>query len=198
MFRRWPGIDEFKKWLEIIQAIATIAGIIVGAIWTYRLFFVQREGFAHATFEERVTRVPLSDTVNLVQVILKLENTGHSLINVTNATVRIEQVLPIRGCDSAQCAAKELNLALRSATRVENRFDWQLVASRDDVTHQPIEPGEKAIMDFEFAVPVSLEVARIYGFIQNDELSDKRGNSVGWNDALIYDFRSAKPTEVVK
>jgi hypothetical protein len=197
----WPDTDWWKKRLEVTQAVVTIAGIIVGAIWTHRLFFVQREGYAHATFEEKASQVPLSKDLNLVQVVLKLENTGHSLIKVTHTTVRIQQVLPITGCDAGHaCAAQELNTAATTPTHVSelDRFDWRPIATREDIVNEPIEPGEKAILDFEFVVPSSVQVARIYGFIQNDELTGRRATPVGWNYPLLYDFRKENVKEVTK
>ena len=73
------GTERTKTWLESVQAVVTVVAIIVGAIWTYRVFIVQREGHAHLSIEEKVSHVPLTDRLNLVQVVLKLENTGHSL-----------------------------------------------------------------------------------------------------------------------
>jgi hypothetical protein len=188
--KRW--LESQKNWFESTQAVATVVAIVLGGIWTYRLFIAQRQGFAHANFEEKISSVALTDQVRLVQVILKLENIGHSLIKVTDATVKIQQVLPIRGCDPSElCAARELNEALDSRGRSDDRFDWPVIAERDEKTLQPIEPGEKALLDFEFAVPASVEVARVYGFIQNDELTEKRQTPVGWNDVRIYDLRSS-------
>jgi hypothetical protein len=195
----WPDIDWWKKRLEVAQAVVTITGIIIGAIWTYRLFFVQREGYAHATFEERASHVPLSKDLNLVQVVLKLENTGHSLIRATHVTVRIQQVLPVTGCDEGEsCAALELNKVASTGVSQLDRFDWRPIATREDVVDEPIEPGEKAILDYEFVVPSSVEVARIYAFIQNDELTGRRETPVGWNYPLLYDFRKENAKEVTK
>ncbi|MCX6279849.1 MAG: hypothetical protein NT004_17405 [Bacteroidetes bacterium] len=36
---------EFKEWVDIIQAGFTIAAMIVGGIWTYRMFIKKREHF---------------------------------------------------------------------------------------------------------------------------------------------------------
>lgn len=188
-----------KKRLEILQAIVTIAGIIVGAIWTYRLFFVQREGTAHATFEEKASHVPLTKDLNLVQVVLTLENTGHTLIRATHATVRIQQVLPLTGCYPDEwCAAREINDAARSTVSKADRFDWRPIATRDDEMSERIEPGEKAILSFEFVVPSSVEVARIYAFIQDDQVTGHGETPVGWNYPLLYDFRKDSSKEVRK
>jgi hypothetical protein len=199
LLRRWPGIERVKPWLESLQAIATVTAIIVGGLWTYRLFFQQREPFAHANFEEKITRVPVTNGVNLVQVVLKLENTGHTLINVTHAVVRIEQVLPIRGCNSeAPCVAREMNRALAASARVADVFPWPLVANRDAITDQTLEPGEKADFDFEFVVPATVEVARIYGFIQDDRLTSKQNQPVGWYQPVFFDLRGSKSSEAAK
>ena len=95
-------------------------------------FFVQREGCAHATFEENVTYVPLTDKVNLEQVVLRVENTGHRLFRFTQATLRIQQVLPILGCDSNDpCVVHDVNNALAAVPRISDHFAWPLISSRE-------------------------------------------------------------------
>jgi hypothetical protein len=60
------------------------------------------------------------------------------------------------------------------------------------------EPGEKAVLDFEFVVPASIQVARVYSFIQDDELTGEKQRPVGWHYPLLYDFRKDNSKEVKK
>ena len=62
----------------------------------------------------------------------------------------------------------------------------------------PIEPGEKEVLDYEFAIPTDVQVVRIYAFIQNDDLTRLRGTPYGWNYPLLYDFRKDSSKEVPK
>lgn len=112
-----------KRWLDVIQATLTCAGIIVGGLWTYILFVKDREDNWQATLEQSVTSATLAPDGHIVQVTLSIRNTGHTLMHVTKAQVAIQRVLPLVGC-SGKCVVKELNSALARSERTADRFGW--------------------------------------------------------------------------
>jgi len=188
-------IDRVKPWLESLQALTTVVGIIVGGIWTYRVFIVNREGHAHANVAASVSHVALTDKVNLVQVILKVDNTGHELMRLKHATVWLQQVLPVQGCvDQEPCVTDALNAALGQSGRSDDGFPWPIVQQRDAVWTPPrdIEPGESDLSDFEFVVPQSVQVARVYAFIPNEGESRQKTKESGWHVAKLYELRQEK------
>jgi hypothetical protein len=189
---RWrTRLGHLKPWLETIQAIVTVGAIVIGGLWTYRLFVVDRQDHAHAKLSERVTHVALAPNLNLIQVVLSIENTGHTLLSISKARVFIQQVSPLNGCaTSSRCTIDQLNAAVRDTERTDDRFDWTLVARRDTAMQRarPIEPGESEDIDVEFAIPSSVQTARIYGFVRNNEISTT--DDFGWHVVQLYSFEN--------
>ena len=186
------SILRFKPWAESAQALVTIVAFIVGGIWTYRLFVIQREVHAHAIVGVSLARVALTDKVNLVQVLVKIDNTGHELMSLKSATVWVQQVLPLEGCPgSGECVTDELNAALNATARAHDRFAWPIIQRRDASWMPPhrIEPGESDLSDFEFALPAAAQVVRIYGYIPNDSESRRPADETGWHVAKLVDLR---------
>ena len=196
---RWT-LSGFKEWIETTQAVVTICAIIIGGIWTYRLFGLQRENRPHASVAAQVSRLSLDDKHHLVQVVLKMENTGHTLLRVTKAFVTLQQILPIKGCGArGPCTVDELNDPIGMSERTNAQFDWPAIASRQELmspAHQ-LEPGESEVADFEFSIPKSVEAIRVYGFVRNDETVSVGHPARGWFVAQIYNLNepSAKESE---
>lgn len=188
---RRPRWRNLKSWIESAQAIVTILGIIVGGAWTYILFIKDRQDLPQATIEEKITSVGLPLGIHYVQVAVNIANTGHTLLKASEAILRVEQILPIGGCDGDPCAAREINAALAASTQTADRFDWPLIASRTAVESWSIEPGESETEDFEFAVPSTIDTARFYVWIRNDKLSTP-SNDIGWHRAVIYNFQDER------
>jgi hypothetical protein len=179
---------RFKAVVDRTQAIVTILGIMIGGLWALRLYYLQRQNHPHAKVAAQVTRVALTTDVILLQLKLTIDNTGDNLLTVANATARIQQILPLLGCAADKvCPAQEVNYALRNPGRISERFDWPIIAQRDQAWQQPllIEPGENESLDFEFAIPAAVQVVRVYGFIPNADSSAAQSNEEGWQAISI-------------
>jgi hypothetical protein len=186
------SISNFKTWAESAQAVMAILGIGVGGLWTYMLFVKDRLGYPHATLDLSTAQVALTAQAALLQVVLKVHNSGETLMHLSRATVRIQQILPIDGCaENEVCVTKELNDASNDISRISDRFDWPIVSNREATWTSPrsVEPGEDDIMDFEFVLPDSIQVVRVYGYIPNDETSRAASDPKGWNISRIVDLR---------
>ena len=193
------NLDTKKKWLETIQSAITIGAIILGGVWSYMLFISQRERAPHAIVEVKTSVLKLTDEVNLIQVTLKFQNTGHVLIPVIDASARLATVLPLLGCAlNDTCATRELNAALENQDRAADKFDWPVLADRDSNTPNPVEPGETTNLQFEFAIPAYVKVVRVYGFVKNDYTSERDKKREGWLDAQFVIIADAKSTECTK
>jgi hypothetical protein len=169
---------------------------VIAGIWTYRLFIEERENHPHANVTEKISHLALTNDVNLIQVVVTVENSGHKLIGVPQAIVRIQQVLPIDGC-APPCIISELNDAVTNWETTNDRFTWPLLSSRealwDKATTRSIEPGEKDSIDFEFAVSSSIRAIRVYAFIPNDD-----SHNQGWSVSEFYSFPQTREKEPPK
>lgn len=188
----------FKEKVETAQAMVTVAAVIVGGFWTYTLFVKERQQYPHANIEQKVSDVALSKETNLLRVGVDVTNTGTSRIIIAKGIIRIQQVLPLPACpDTGACAAEEIKVALANVEREADRLTWPLLAKRDTTFTDPldIEPGEKDSLEFEFVIPSTVKVARIYTYFRNDKKSTPTGE-IGWWASSYYTFskpdRSAK------
>lgn len=178
-----------KRWADLTQAVVATVAIVIGGWWTYRIFVQEREGQAHAIVTEKLSQSSLTSQVNLLQVVVRIENTGHVLIPVKYVEISVQQLTPIEGCEGAtHCVIDELNDALSSIDRTADRFNWPDIAQRVSTYSdpRPVEPGESEYMDFELAVPASIQTVRVYAFVRNDESSQ----GYGWHDAQLYAIRA--------
>jgi hypothetical protein len=182
--------EKFKQIVENLQGIATICAIIVGGIWTYDLFIKEREGYPHAEISHKYSRLLLPDNRILFRVGVEFTNSGKSLIVVTKYLVRVQQILPLLRCsEQGRCAQSELNSAIASIDRKEDRFDWPIIAERTDSlsSHYVIEPGEKQEFDFEFVLSSDVKAVRVYIYFRNDRQSNA-SDEMGWYGSDYYDF----------
>jgi len=189
------SLANTKTTAEIIQSIVATLGICIGGLWTYKLFVEDRLAYPHAKLEVSVAPIALTDEVEFLQVILKVQNSGQTLMHISRATLRIQQILPIDGCEKEQvCVAQELNNAANDIDRTADRFDWPLITEREASWKTPrtVEPGEDDSLDFEFVIPASSQVVRIYGYVPNDETSRATSDPQGWSISRVVDLR--KPT----
>ena len=185
---------RFKETLEASQAIATIGAILVGGVWTYTVFVKERKQYPHANIEQRISHVALSQRANLLRVAVEVTNTGSSRLVIGKAIVRVQQVLPVLPCAPGEtCADHEIDAALKKVERQADRFSWPLIAERSSSYDPPldIEPQEKDFLEWEFAVPANVTVARIYTYFRNEQKSAE-GNEVGWSMSSHHDFGGSK------
>jgi hypothetical protein len=181
-----------KERIEMVKNIVTIVAFLVGGYWTYTNFILERRAYPHASIEQKISHIPLSDQINLMRIEIGLTNTGNAILVSRRQLIRIQQILPMVPCKEGEpCATKQVNTALREAERKDDRFIWPLVAERKILVESPreIEPGEKDQIDFEFAVPSDIKVVRVYAYFQNDTKTKLYKDEIGWKTSIYYDFR---------
>ncbi len=96
-----PGKKNLVELVQVIQAIATVAAIIVGGIWTYRLFVLQRLAYPHLKIEHSVSDLPLPDNRILLVVDIIHANPGNVKITLPSGFLKIYglQALPEQTAD---------------------------------------------------------------------------------------------------
>lgn len=181
----------FKEIIELVFHISAIIALIIGGIWTYYLVVKQRNFYPIVNIEEKISHVDLPKKGRLVRIEIELNNLGKSKIVSKKALVRLQQILPILNCKGAKpCWENQIDQALNEVIRKNDRFTWPLLAERQIEFDFPfeIEPGEKELIDFEFVIPLTVEVTRIYCYFRNEEKT-RNGYEVGWSASSIYDMR---------
>lgn len=187
--------NPFKEMVETLQSIVTVIAIGIGGIWTYTLFIKERSDFPHANTEQKVTHVSLSKNLNLLHIAIEVTNVGKSKINLRQAVVRLQNVVPLKKgtCDLSNepCLVREIDTARENRYQPINRFSWPLYAESESTEKIDIEAGEKTLLDFEFVVPTKIKVLRIYSYVGN-EATSQDGEAIGWAAPILYDFRTSK------
>jgi hypothetical protein len=189
-----------KEGTETAQSLFTIVAIVVGGLWTYNVFVKERKQYPHANIEQKISHLALPQRNHLLRVGVELTNTGTARLLSGKSIIRVQQVLPMPGCPGqGPCAAIEVKAALVGTGRQNNEFSWPLLAEREQVFEPPldIEPGEKELVEYEFALPADIEVVRVYSYFRNDKKTSGR-NETGWTVSSHFDFRRSENKGALK
>jgi hypothetical protein len=160
-------VRKFKEVLDIIQAIVTVAAVLVGGVWTYILFIKERHDYPHLNLEHIISHVLLPKHTVLLRVGIKVENIGQVRALTSETIIRVQQILPIAHCAQPdKCISVDLNKEVNNINSDFDRLDWPLLVKRVSSDGREIEPSERENLDFEFVVPDYIKVVRVYTFIR--------------------------------
>lgn len=190
------AMSFIKDLFETLAHVATVAGIVLGGYWTWKIFVKERSDLPHVNIEQKVSHAALSKDVTLLRVVAEVANAGSARLLIDKAQVRVQQILPVASCRHAEpCALHEFNDAISARTHKTDRFSWPVVAERVASFKHPmdVEPNERAFADFEFAIPSSVRLVRVYTYFNNEAKSPKSQGKpgeveVGWALSTLYDF----------
>ena len=182
----WRVKQWIKEWIGPIQAVVTIVAIVLGGIWTYTLFVKERRAYPQANIEQKISHISLTENVILLCVDVEVTNTGNSALKIKQALIRVQQILPT----VHTTPVKELNEALASIDRKDDNFPWPLLAERTKGSERPmeIEPNERDLFNFEFALDATVEIVRIYCYLRN-EAKSSNDKEFGWPSVKYYNFK---------
>ena len=185
---------NFKDKIEIAEAIVTIFAIIVGGLWTYKIFIKERASYPHANIKHNISHIAISDKINLLRVAIELTNTGNSKMVVNKSLIRVQQILPILPCVKASpCSISQVNDSLRNRDRKEDRFAWPMIGQRTKIWDKPLElePSEKDLIDFEFAISSDVNQVRIYSYFRNEKKKTEN-EEIGWSISSYYKLKKVE------
>lgn len=174
-------LQTVKAYSDALQPPITVLAIVIGGIWTYRLFVQHRQKFPRANISQRVTSWSLSPKDRLLHVAVSVENVGQTLIELAWGFVRVQQVLPLDEAVGSHLACGD-----DPVQEGECEVLWpQLCERRCDWANAPreVEPGESDEYHFDFVIPESTQVVEVYTHFQN---VTKRNRALGWNSTALY------------
>ena len=177
-----PSVTTVKDAAAALQSLATVAALVVGAIWTYLTFVRQR--LAQPRLEVKLaTQVVKSDTMPLVRAHVTLRNCGSVVVTSLRAELLLLQLLPF---------SKELTADLADGYDPipdgEVQLQWPLLIRRDWTWKKgefEIEPGEEDSLCADLFVPQSAEVVELAFFIANPK---KKRIGLGWSTSTICEL----------
>ena len=170
---------------ESLAPITTIIALIFGGTWTYLLFIKTRKKYPSANIDHEICMVPISKEKNLLRINLKITNIGNTLIEVKNATLRVQQILPTDAqIQSLIGVAEEEN---------QQKVEWPLLVDRQilwDSSKFEIEPNESDYIDYDVFIQSSVEAVLINSHVTNEE-KGRREHPLGWHCSSIFLINAA-------
>src|SRR5262245_61639589 len=174
-----------KDLFETLQAGLTVAAIVIGGWWTYRLFVEHRESKAHLNISHALVIKAISPNLLWIHLTVTAENRGDSLATLHSADVRLQQILPLD--PSLDEERRNNNLVPAGQTQVPWPTLKRSVLPLDD----EIEPKESDNIEFDFTIPSSVKTVRVYTYFENAENSSTR-KRMGWSRGTVYDLSGEK------
>lgn len=153
-------METFKQIVDIAGQIIATGAIVVGGLWTYRLFVRQRTGVARANLTQTLHKIPLTETHALVRLDLAVENIGSTPVRPRTAEAFVYGLRPI-----ADTALVKLNSVRPAQGETDDTLDWPELAMRDMNLQEEdfsVEPGETAHLWVDFVIPAHTETYQVY------------------------------------
>jgi hypothetical protein len=174
------SLANYKDAISALESLATIAALIIGAIWTWKAFIRNRLKFPSATIEHLITSWRDEDKIFL-RVTVRITNTGSVLIQLAEGKTWIEKLTPLPS--KVKSAASADKSPVESG---KHEIDWSLLGKYELTTkdHIEIEPKERDELHFDFVVATHVTRILVYTHLKNRV---KRGRKkIGWNLSSIY------------
>ena len=185
-----------------VQALATAAAFGVGAWW----FLEQRQTYPRATLQQAVDVIRVDRNLIAVEVQARVENTGKKQIQLTHATIKLQEIWP-KAYGYADLA-KEDDATYWTASRPietpdprqfnEGELRWPLLRQFDGAIDHRVEPGETDVLMFTFLMPCTrgigsearrLRLVRAASDIMRPEIGEERG--FAWKARTFVDVSAA-------
>jgi len=175
------GNKPLGEIVQVIQAIATIVAIIVGGVWTYRLFVLERLAYPHLKIEHSVTDLPLPD--NQMRLVVDIIHTNPGSIKITPQSGFLKiyrlQDLPAETADQSNEPQPQ--------GWEDNDGPWEILDNHawkwDARTPLIIEPGESNQLHYELTLDADVGPLEIYSYFRNPTITDR---DLGWRYTSIY------------
>lgn len=167
-------LDTTKTTVEIIESVAKIAALIVGAVWTYMLFIKKRSGYPRATVAHDASLIPLNAERALLRVSITIKNTSEVLLTVASIRVDVKRISPFDGQSPSLGYAGD-----------QQSFEYAWPSIGEAMPHPAleIEPGESDAVHLDFIVEPATASVQIYSYVKN---VTKRARAIGWNCTSVH------------
>jgi hypothetical protein len=196
----WPGrlrtwLASQKDALSTIQAVATVLALVVGGLWTYQIFILERNVSSHVDISQIVTGQLISPEWYWIQLSVTAKNTGKRLVELTTADITVAQIMPLSAAidDDIKNGKDPINLSLHGSNNERTNWNipWKGLCRYSIPFSVKIEPEESDTEDVDFIIPTWLKTIGVYTFLKNDK--DNQG--LGWHAFSIYNLRGSTDDE---
>lgn len=177
------NLEAIQQVAGSVESLVTVAAVVVGGFWTYKLFVKERQHFPSAIVNQELSVTLLSTGHQLVHVRLRITNTGKVLLELEWVRCRVQIVEPMNDRLAARLLQGE-DLVLDG----EQEVGWPVLSAREwefEPGEAEIEPGEKEWLDCEFILEEAVRVIVLYGYVRN---AAKKGREIGWSSTKVVEL----------
>jgi hypothetical protein len=166
--------ELLKNISGIIQTTIAILALIVGGIWSYRLFVLKRQRYPKADIEHDFKLIKLTNDKNLLIVTVTLKNSGEVVIHLKKGEVRVSQILPLQTDDLAALnAGNDLKKVMIDKIEADRNLwpteiiPWPELRFAQLTQPRIVEPGNSEQINFDFVIDNTVKVVRIQSFCRH-------------------------------
>jgi hypothetical protein len=186
----WLGgytLEQQSRSVSTAKDLLEIAALIIGALWTLRVYLVSRTERQIAAIEQQVLVFALPDARLLLRVFVTIRNISKVRIEIATWRLRADLILPF-GPETAKIMAK---------TNAFSEFEAQWGSLTNgtftgDSFQVALEPGEAELQVGNLIVPDWAEVVQVYSLFERS----RDGSTIeGWSQRTVVDLRQEKTNE---
>src|SRR5688572_27239914 len=117
---------DLKDIFDMVQSGTTALALVVGGVWTYKIFVQQRQKYPRASLALQVADRRASDGRIILSIAAELKNIGSTLIRVQQVEVSVQRLEPIR----SDLHKKMLDEHPATDSQAPCELPWYLVGHR--------------------------------------------------------------------
>lgn len=171
--------EKIKDYASILQSIATIAALIVAAIW----FNYQDRAIEKIDTSHELECRKINDKFFWLGAKIRLENRGNVTAFLTKGKVRVQKILPL-----AKHIKKRIEDNESLIPSKELVVDWPTIGPTvSDGFKSEIRSGETDEFDVDFIVPSYVKSIKLYSYF--GRVTDSK---LGWKHSSFHDLCSAR------
>jgi hypothetical protein len=189
----------YKDYIAIVESIATIAAIIVGGIWSYKIFIQKRQKYPRANIQHHISHRHIGNGKILLSIDVTITNDGEVLLPLPQGTTYLRALVPpppalITTGTSANGPAQaqqhgwpliayqpEESGNTSSLGRMRRIIDTLLGRVRFAIE---LEPHEHEQLYYNFIIDDTVQTIQVETFFSNPS----RAHRVGWRTTTLYDL----------
>ena len=182
------ALGQYRDMAAILQAIAAVTAIVLGALFAWRNSLLFRTFEPHLSISHYVSHRNIGASYVHIAVIATLHNSSRVRIEVAQGFFQLLQVAPIDDADVETLYAQALSDNESGDTP---DIQWPLLRTIHRISDNEvliIEPGQSHLETVEFIVSRQVESVLIYSYFGNQMASWSAGSASGWSVATPYDI----------
>ena len=170
--------------VALLQGLATVAAVVLGALFAYRKLELFRDFEPHLTVTQSVASRAVGTQYVHISVITTLHNSSKVKVEIRTGFFRIHQIQPMSDEDVVHLYNKAFN------PDASSDIAWPVL---DEVHRQLgpneliVEPGASHHEPCEFIVTKGVATILVYSYFYNQSHSENSRSAQGWTATTFHD-----------